>query len=177
VRWVLLISDLLIPLVFFGIIMYGLLQKVDVFDTFVEGAGEGFKTIINIMPTIIGLFTAIGMFRASGALDLVTRSFAPLVESVGFPAPLLPIALMRTISSSAANGLVLDLFKTYGPDSFIGRAASVMMGCTETIFYTLSVYFMTVNIKNTRYTVAGALCANIAGIIASIYITNWIFGF
>jgi len=85
--------------------------------------------------------------------------------------------LMRTISSSAANGLVFDLFKTYGPDSFIGRAASVMMGCTETIFYTLSVYFMTVNIKKTRYTLAGALCANIAGIIASIYITNWIFGY
>ena len=176
-KWVLFLSDLMIPLVFFSILLYGVLQKVEVFDTFVKGAGEGFKTIIHIMPTIIGLMVVIGMFRASGALDLVTNCLAPFVRRIGFPPPLVSLALMRTISSSAANGLVFDLFKTYGPDSFIGRAASVMMGCTETIFYTLSVYFMTVNIKKTRYTLAGALCANIAGIIASIYITNWIFGY
>jgi len=176
-KWVLFISDLMIPLVFFSILLYGLLQGVRVFDVFVKGAGEGFETILHIMPTIIGLMVAIGMFRASGALELVTRCLAPFAKAVGFPPPLLPLALMRSISSSAANGLVFDLFKTYGPDSFIGRSVSVMMGCTETIFYTLSVYFMTVDIKKTRYTLAGALLANVAGIIASISITRWIFGY
>lgn len=170
-----LISDLLIPLVFILIIVYALTQRVKVFDEFVEGAKDGFKIVLQIMPTLIGLMVAVGIFRASGALDLITNFIEPFSELVKFPSELVPIALMRTISASATTGLVLDIFKTFGPDSLIGRMCSVMMGCTETILYTMSIYFMAVNIRKTRYTLTGALIANIAGIIASAFLTYRIF--
>ena len=99
-----------------------------------------------------------------------------LLKFTSFPSELIPLTILRSISSSASLGLVLDLFKQYGPDSFIGRLISIMMGCTETIFYTMSVYFMSIGIKKTRYTLAGAILANLAGVIASFYITIWVFG-
>ncbi|TCL00047.1 spore maturation protein B [Natranaerovirga hydrolytica] len=173
---ILYLSNFMIPLVFVYIIGFGLLSKVNVFDVFVKGVMDGFKVVLNIMPTLIGLMVAVGILRASGALDFLTMVLTPITNLVKFPSELVPIALMRTVSSSAATGLVLDLFKTYGPDSTIGRMVSVMMGCTETIFYTLSVYFLAVNIKKTRYTITGALLANIAGIIFSVFITYRLFG-
>jgi len=171
-----MVSDLMVPVVFLFIIIYGLLNKNDVYDTFIEGAKEGLTIIIKIMPTLIGLMVAVGMFRASGAMGIVIRIIQPITDMMNFPSELVPIAIMRTISSSATTGLVLDLFKEHGPDSYIGRMASIMMGCTETIFYTMSIYFMSINIKKTRYTLPGALIANLAGIIASVYLTVKIFG-
>lgn len=172
---ILVISNFIIPLCFLYIIGYAMLNRISIYDEFVKGAKEGIKIVFEIMPTLIGLMVAVGILRASGALSIITSLVTPVTNKLNFPAPIVPIAFMRTISSSATTGLILDLFKTYGPDSIIGRMTSVMMGCTETIFYTLSVYFVTINIKKTRYALSGALIANIAGIIASVYITYMVF--
>lgn len=174
-RLILFISDLMIPMVFFLIVGYAMQKKIDVFDTFVEGAKDGFKIVLKILPTLIGLMMAVGILRSSGFLDYITNLLIPITNRIGFPTPLVPIAIMRTISASATTGLVLDLFKTYGPDSFIGRMASIMMGCTETVFYTMSIYFMSVNIKKTRHTLPGALLVTVAGIVASVIITYKLF--
>ncbi len=170
------ISDFIIPMVCVSIISYGLYREVNVFEVFIEGAMEGLKVAVQILPTLIALLVAVGMLRASGSLDGIVRLIQPLVAFSDFPSEVVPIALMRTVSSSASTGLILDVFKTYGPDSFMGRLVSIMFGCTETIFYTMSVYFMAVNIKNTRYTLAGALIASVVGIIASYLLTIFIFG-
>lgn len=172
---IMLLSELMIPLIFATIICYGILKKISVFDVFIEGAKDGFKVVIEILPTLIGLMVAVGILRASGFLDFITDFFTPTANLVGFPSAILPIVFMRTISASATTGLVLDLFKIYGPDSFVGRMTSIMMGCTETIFYTMSIYYMTVKIKKTRYTLPGALLVTLAGIIASIILTYYIF--
>ncbi|MCT4597096.1 MAG: spore maturation protein [Vallitalea sp.] len=175
-KFVLMMSDFMLPLVFVLIIGYGLLKDVKVYDTFIEGAKEGLKIVLEIMPTLIGLMVAVGILRSSGFLDVLTNVLTPVMNKINFPPELVPIALMRTVSSSASTGLILDLFKTYGPDSLIGRMTSIMMGCTETVFYTMSIYFMTVKIKKTRYTLAGALLVSLAGIIASVIITYYMFG-
>lgn len=172
----LVISDLMVPMVFVYILLYGFSKKIDIYDTFVEGAKDGLTTILQIMPTLIGLMVAVGVLRASGALDILSEIIAPITEKFGFPKEAVPLSFMRLVSSSASTGILLDLFKNYGPDSFIGRFVSVMMSCTETVFYTMSVYFMSVRITKTRYTLAGALVANLAGLIASLYITKMIWG-
>lgn len=171
-----MISNFMIPLIFVLIIGYGILNEIKVYDTFITGTKEGLKIVLEILPTLIGLMVAVGILRASGFLDFLTNILTPITNRVGFPSQLVPIALMRTISSSASTGLILDLFKTYGPDSLIGRMVSIMMGCTETIFYTLSIYFMSVKIKKTRYALTGSLIVSIAGIIASVILTYKIFG-
>ncbi|MBC7961052.1 MAG: spore maturation protein [Vallitaleaceae bacterium] len=172
---ILIVSDLMIPLIFIAIIGYAITKKIPVFDTFVEGAKDGIKVVLEILPTIIGLMIAVGVIRSSGLLGFLTTSLKPLADLISFPAALIPVAIMRTISASATTGLILDLFKTYGPDSLIGRMASIMMSCTETIFYTLSIYFMSVNITKTRYTLAGALLVTFAGIVASVILTYMVF--
>jgi len=175
-KWILYISDFMIPLIVTGVIIYGLLRKVNIFDVFIEGAKESVNIILTIMPTLIGLMVAVGIIRVSGSLNILEVFLRPITKLISFPVELIPLIILRSISSSASLGLVLDLFKQYGPDSFIGRLVSIIMGCTETIFYTMSVYFMSVGIKKTRYTLVGALIANIAGVIASFYITLYIFG-
>lgn len=175
-RLILLISDMIIPCTFVGILLYGYTEKVPLYDTFIEGAKDGLKTVVQILPTIIGLMVAVGILRASGTLDLISDFVAPVTVKIGYPKEVVPLTFMRLVSSSASTGLLTDLFKTHGPDSFIGRYVSVMMSCTETVFYTMSVYFLSVKIAKTRYTLAGALIANLAGIIASIYITVYVFG-
>ena len=169
------ISDLIVPLIFVVIIGYGIYKKVAVFDVFIKGAKDGIKIVLEIMPTLIGLMIAVGILRESGFLELLTNKLTPLANIINFPPALLPVALMRMISSSASTGLILNLFKTYGPDSLVGRMASIMMGCTETILYTMSIYFMTINIKKTRYTLVGSLIVTLSGIIASIIVTYKIF--
>lgn len=174
-KLIFLLSDMMIPMVFLIIIGYGISKKVDVFDAFVDGAKDGFKVVLDILPTLIGLMVAVGILRSSGFLGFLTNLIKPFTDAIKFPAPLVPITLMRTISASATTGLVLDLFKTYGPDSLVGRMTSIMMGCTETIFYTMSIYFMSINIKKGRYTLAGALLVTLVGIIASVILTYLVF--
>ena len=170
------ISDWLIPLIMTGIIIYGLLKDVDVFEAFIEGAMDGLKVVVDLLPTLIGLLVAVGMLRASGALTGLSKLIAPLISFSNFPPDMIPVVLLRSFSSSAATGLIIDLFKTYGPDSFIGRLVSIMFGCTETIFYTMSVYFMTIKVRKSRYTLTGAIIATVAGIIAAYYLTLKFFG-
>ena len=170
--FLLYLSDLIVPLVILGIVTYGLTMGVNVYDEFVKGAKKGFGTVLKIMPTLIGLMVAVGILRASGFLELVAHLIGKLTVHIGFPAELVPLTIVKMFSSSAATGLLLDVYKQYGTDSRIGLIASVMLSSTETIFYTMSVYFMTAKIKKTRYTLAGALVATLAGIIASVWIVG-----
>ena len=166
------LSDMIVPVIILGITVYGISRKVNVYDEFIVGAKNGIQTVVQIMPTLIGLMTAVGIMRASGILDLVADVLGKFTSYIGFPSQLVPLAIVRMFSSSAATGLVLDIFKEYGTDSRIGTIASIMMSCTETIFYTMSVYFMAAKIKKTRYTLSGALLATIAGIAASVWLAG-----
>lgn len=161
------LSYYLIPLLIFYLIGFGLLMKVEVYNEFVKGAKEGIRVVADILPTLIGLMMGVGILRASGALDYVAAFLKPLAEWIHFPAELIPVTIIKMFSSSAATGLVLDIFETYGPDSLIGNTVSILCSCTETIFYTMSVYFLAVHVKKTRWTLAGCLLATITGIIAS----------
>ena len=174
--WLTVVSDLMIPLTFVAILMYGISKNVPVYDTFIEGAKDGFTTVLNILPTIIGLMIAVGMVRASGLLDIINYGIAPLTERLGYPTEAVPLTLMRLISSAASTGLLLDLFERYGPDSFLGRFVSIMMSSTETVVYTMSIYFMSVKITKTRFTLTGALFCNLVGIIVSLMITIRLYG-
>ena len=174
-KFLLYLSDLMVPLVIFGIVSYGLLMKVDVYETFIRGAKSGLRTVVSLVPTLVGLMVAVGILRASGFLDFLARIAGGLTEPLGFPAELVPLSVVKMFSSSAATGLLLDLYKEYGPDSYIGKVASIIgkvasisMSCTETIFYTMSVYFMTARVSKTRYTLAGALLATAGGLAASV---------
>lgn len=171
-----IVSDWLVPATMCLIVVYGLLKNVNVYETFIEGAMEGLKVVISILPTLVALMLGVGMLRISGALDGIVSLLNPLISFTNFPTEVVPIALMRTVSSSASTGLILDIFKAYGPDSFLGRLTSIMFGCTETIFYTLSVYFMCIKVKKSRYTLAGALLASFTGIVAAYYLTLYLFG-
>ena len=170
--FLLYISDLIVPLIILGIVSYGISMKIPVYDEFVKGAKKGFGTVIKIMPTLIGLMVAVGILRASGFLNFLANIIGRVTVYIGFPAELVPLTIVKMFSSSAATGLLLDLYKEYGTDSRIGLIASIMMSSTETIFYTMSVYFMTAKIKKTRYTLAGALIATLAGTVASIWLAG-----
>lgn len=173
--FLLYISNYIVPFILFYIIGYGLLCKVPVFQEFTEGAKDGFKVVLDILPTIIGLMVAVGVLRASTALDLLGELIKPITMRLQFPSELVPLVLIKSLSSSAANSLLIDIFKQFGPDSYLGRLSSVIMSCTETIFYTMSVYFVSAGVKKTRYTLTGVIFATIVGIIASTVLTNLIF--
>lgn len=166
------ISNIIIPIVIFYIIAYGVINKCNVYEEFVKGAKDGFKTVVGIMPTLVALMIAVGVLRASGFLTFLGNLCRPLAELFHFPAELIPLAFIKMFSSSAATGLVLDIFKNYGTDSYIGLITSIMMSCTETIFYTMSVYFLAARVTKTRYTLSGALISTLAGIVASIILAG-----
>lgn len=166
------LSDFMIPFLLFYIIGYGILRKQDIYKDFVAGATDGLKTVMNILPTLIGLMVAVGVLRASGFLDLLSGMLAKILDPVGFPSQLVPLSIIKMFSSSAATGLLLDVYKTYGTDSLIGLAASLSMSCTETIFYTMSIYFVAAKVTKTRYTLAGALLATFAGLAASVVLAR-----
>lgn len=168
------VTDFIVPAIILLIVSYGVLEKVKVYDEFVRGAKKGFYTVIKIMPTLIGLMVAVGILRASGFLEFLSGIIGKFTDYIGFPSQLVPLAIVKMFSSSAATGLALDLFKEYGTDSRIGLIASIMMSCTETIFYTMSVYFMAAKVKKTRYTLKGALLATLAGIIASVWLAGYV---
>ena len=153
-------------------ITYGIASKTKVYEDFVNGAKDGLKTVVGIMPTLVALMTAVGILRASGFLTFLGNLVRPLSEKLGFPAELVPLAFIKMFSSSAATGLVLDIFKNYGTDSYIGLVTSIMMSCTETIFYTMSVYFLAAKVTKTRYTLTGALLSTLTGIAASVLLAG-----
>lgn len=166
------ISGIIIPALIFYIVSYGLVNRSNVYEDFISGAADGFKTVIRIMPTLVGLMMAVGILRASGLLDFVGRIAERFTRPAGLPADLVPLILIKLFSSSAATGLVLDIFKTYGTDSRTGMITSILMSCTETCFYTMSVYFMAARVTKTRYTLAGALMATAAGVVMSVVLAQ-----
>lgn len=166
------ISDCMIPFVILYLVGYGLIKKVDIFDTFIEGAKDGFVTVYKILPTLVGLMIGVGVLRESGAMESLAHFLSPVVEFLHFPGELFPLFIVKMFSSSAATGLLLDVYKTYGADSYLGTLASVLMSCSETIFYTMSVYFMTAKVTKTRYTLTGAMTATFAGAAAAIIIVS-----
>ena len=169
------ISVYALPVIFILIIYVGLYKNIKVYEVFVDSAKEGIMTIFRIMPSLIGLMVAIGVFRASGALDYIIAILNPLTSCIGIPSQALPLAILRPISGSASLALVSDIIKTNGPDSYIGRVVSTMMGSTETIFYTIAVYFGAVGIKNIKYTLAAALIADLVSVLASVWICTVVF--
>lgn len=171
-KFLVYISEYLVPLVIFYIAGFAVLQKRPVFDDFIEGAKQGMKTVAEILPTLIGLMTAVGVLRSSGFLDFLAGLLEKPAGLLQVPAQVVPVILVRLVSSSAAIGLLLDIFKTYGPDSPVGMMVSILESCTETVFYTMSVYFMTAKVTKTRWTLAGAMAATAAGIAASILLSQ-----
>lgn len=166
------LSDIIIPALIFFIVGYGMVSGIKVYETFLKGAKDGLRVVVDIMPTLIGLMIAVGVLRASGFFEMLGKLVGPLTEMVGLPAQMLPLIIIKLFSSSAATGLVLDIFKTSGPDSYAGMVTSILMSCTETVFYTMSVYFLAAKVTKTRYTLTGALISNLASIIASIFLAG-----
>ena len=155
--------------------VFGCLQRVNIYEVFLEGAKDGLQTVIDILPTLIGLILAVEVMRAGGLLNIMVEFIRPFSEIIGFPAELAPLSIVRLVSSSAATGLLTDLFAHYGPDSYLGRVASVMMSCTETVFYTMSLYFLSVGIRRTRWTLPCALLANVVGMMAAVWLVEVVF--
>ena len=166
------LSDFIVPFIILSIVVYGLLMKINVYETFIKGAKSGFLTVIRLMPTLIGLMAAVGVLRASGFLDVIASAIGKFSGLIGFPGELVPLTIVKMFSSSAATGLLLDIFKEFGTDSRTGLIASVSLCCTETIFYTMSVYYLTAGVRRSRYTLAGALLATFAGLAASAFLAD-----
>lgn len=171
-----LLYTMLVPLIMAGVALYAMSRKVDVYSALVQGAGEGLGTLARIVPSLIALLTAVYMLRASGALELAARLLAPVLNRLGIPAETVALLLVRPVSGSAALGVGSELMAAYGPDSYIGRVAAVMLGSTETTFYTVAVYFGAVGITKTRYAVPAALCADLAGFMAAAWAVRLCFG-
>ena len=164
-----------IPVLLVGIPTIGLIRKVKVYDVFIDGAKEGFNVAVRIIPFLVGILVAIGMFRASGAMDLLTSALKPLLARTIFPPDLVPLGLLRTLSGSGSLALTTDIVKRYGPDSLIARMASTMYGSSETTFYVLAVYFGSVGVKRTRHAVPAALVGDLVAAIVAVAICAWLF--
>lgn len=166
------LSNIIIPVIIFYIVAYGYVNKNNVYEDFVKGAKDGVMTVVGILPTLVGLMVAVSILRASGFLTFLGGLLGKVTEHFGIPADVVPLIFIKMFSSSAATGLVLDIFKTHGTDSYMGLMTSIMMSCTETIFYTLSVYYMAVKVTKTKWTLSGALISTVAGIAASILLAG-----
>jgi len=162
------LSSSAIPIVILLILVYGLIEKNKVFDTFLDGAKEGTQIVFNIFPTLIGLFVAIGALRSSGVLDLIINFISPITNFLGIPSEVMPLVLIRPISGSASTAVATDIMTNFGVDSKIGLIASTIMGSTETTLYTIAVYTSCVGIKNIRFVLTAALIADIVGMLFSI---------
>ncbi|MDO5154377.1 MAG: spore maturation protein [Eubacteriales bacterium] len=169
------ISVFLIPFVIFYIVVDALLYKKPVFELFIKGGKQGLLTVYHIAPTIIGLLVAVGIFRNSGALDMLCHFLEPVTKFLHIPSALLPLSFLKTVSASGANGLLFDIFKTYGTDSYIGFSASILLSCTETLFYTISVYYMSIQIKKSRWTIPVGIFIATCSLFISLYISKLFF--
>jgi spore maturation protein SpmA len=174
-----LIANMLLFSIITAFIIAGIRKKINVYDAFIDGAKEGFKTAVMIIPYLIAMLVGIALFRTSGAMTFVTDGLAYLASNCGLPVDWIdafPTAIMKPLSGSGARGMMLDAMQTFGADSFTGRLASIFQGSTDTTFYLVAVYYGAVNIKNTRYTIAGALLADLAGVLAAIFVCYLFFG-
>ena len=164
------IGNSLILLFVVGIPVYAHSRKIPVYDTFIEGAKEGFPTLLKLIPYLVGMLVAIGMLRASGAFDLLSQAISPFLTKLGIPAEIIPIAIVRPFSNSAATAVVADLLHTQGGDSYLSHLATVVAGTTETTFYIIAIYFGAANIRNTRHAIPTGIIVDIAGILAAVWI-------
>ena len=169
------ISNVAMPMIVLIIVSYGIKEKKNVFDIFLEGAKEGIQTTIKIFPTLIGLFVAVGALRSSGILDMIMYFINPVLNIIHFPRELMPLAILRPISGSSSIAVATDIIKNFGVDSNLGKMASTIMGSTETTLYTIAIYTSCVKIKRTRYILLAALCADLVGIITCIIVCNIMF--
>ncbi len=169
-------SSWAVPVLIFLIIILGWYKKVKVYETFIEGAKDGFNVAVKIIPYLVAILVAIGMFRASGAMDVFVALLSPLTNLIGMPAETLPVAIMRPLSGSGALGIVTELMKQHGPDSFIGRLASTMWGSSETTFYVVAVYFGSVGIRRVRHSIAAGLIGDTVGLVMAVIICRLVFG-
>lgn len=170
-----LFFTMLLPGIIAVVALWGLWRRVDVYDALVQGAGDGLGVLIKIVPALIGLMTAVYMLRASGALELLAQVLSPVLNVLGVPPETTALLLVRPVSGSAALGVGAELISTYGPDSSIGRTVAVMMGSTETTFYTVAVYFSAAGVSRTRYAIPAALCADTAGFLAASWTVRLFF--
>ena len=170
-----LLFTMLVPLIMAAVALYGMARRVDVYDALVQGAGDGLGVLVKIVPPLVGLLTAVYMLRASGVLELASGVLAPVLGLLGIPAETAPLLLVRPVSGSAALGVGAELISAFGPDSLVGRTAAVMLGSTVTTFYTIAVYFGVAGIVKTRYAIPAALCADLAGFMASAWAVRVIF--
>jgi spore maturation protein B len=169
------ISIWAVPVLLVGITLAGMLRKVKVYDVFIEGAKEGFEVGVKIIPFLVGILVAIGMFRASGAMELLLGGLRPVATATGFPADLIPLAILRSLSGSGSLALTTDIIKTQGPDSLLARMAATMYGSTETTFYVLAVYFGAIGVRRTRHAVPAALIGDLVAAIATVGVCMWLF--
>jgi spore maturation protein B len=176
VRVVNAVSLLSVPFLLSGFPLYAMLRRVRIYEEFVEGAKEGFDVAIRIIPFLVAILVAIGMFRAAGGIDLISRALHPIMQALGFPPDLLPIVLMRPLSGSGTLGMFAELVKQNGADSLVSRMAATIYGSTETTLYVLAVYFGSVGIKRTRYALLAGIAADAVGVIASVMICKIVFG-
>ena len=169
-RIIMYISNLAMPLIILIIVIYSAIEKNKVFDDFIDGAKEGLGIVINILPTLIGIFVAIGTLRSSGILDMIIGFITPILNIIHFPKEVMPLAMLRPISGSGAMAVATDIMKTYGVDSSIGIITSTIMGSTETTLYTIAIYTSCVKIKKTRGILIAALTADIIGMLVSVIV-------
>ncbi|HOH08838.1 MAG TPA: nucleoside recognition domain-containing protein [bacterium] len=170
-----LISTWAIPFLLFVIPLYAFIKKIKVYEVFIDGAKEGFNVAVRIIPFLVAILVAIGMFRASGAMDVFVYLLTPVTNLIGMPAEVLPAALMRPLSGSGSLGIITELLKSHGSESLIGRMASTIYGCSETTFYVVAVYYGSVQIKNVRSSIWVGLTADLAGILGTVFICRYLF--
>jgi len=171
-----LLSVFVVPAIIIGFPLYGLVKKVPVYEEFVEGAKEGFNVAVMIIPYLVAILFAIGMFRASGALDFLIDGLRPVLGFIGIPPEVIPMAIVRPLTGSGSAAIVLDMIHQYGEDSILVKMAATMFGSTETTFYVIAVYFGAVNIKKTRHAVPAGLMADFAAMLMAVYVVRLLFG-
>lgn len=164
-----------IPVLLVGIPAVGMYRKVKVYDVFIEGAKEGFQVAVRIIPFLVGILVAIGMFRASGAMDLLTDALRPAMAAINFPPEIFPLAVLRPLSGSGSLALATDIINRYGPDSVIARTAATMYGSSETLFYVLAVYFGAIGVKRTRHAIPSALVGDVVAALVAVAVCAWMF--
>lgn len=171
-----IISSMLIPIMVLLVIIYGLVKKVNIYDVFIDGSKESFEMILSIFPSLLGMIFAINLFLKSGILTYILGHFENLFNLIKVPLDIIPLALMRPISGSSSLAILNNIFEVFGPDSFIGKLASIIQGSTDTTFYVITLYFGSIGIKKIRYALWAGLFADIIGIISSIILANIFFG-
>ncbi|MBS4760502.1 MAG: spore maturation protein [Clostridium sp.] len=170
-----LLSSWLIPLIIITTLAFGIIKKIPVYETFIEGSKDGLKVAVDIIPYLIAIIVAVSMFRASGAIELAQQALGGILETLKIPVDVLPVMVVRSLSGSAVLGIFSDIANQFGPDSYITKLTAIMVGSSETTFYVLAVYFGAVGIKKFRHALLAGILADIIGIIAAIVVARWLF--